>query len=235
MPEPSDQAAAGGVRVATFDCYGTLIDWEGGLGAFLYGLELEQASGADPRSARALRERWEAIQFGLVSAGWRPYREILAESLRLLAAELGWPWQEEWGAGLVRSMRSWQPFPDTAPALSRARNAGLRLVIVSNTDRDIIEHTLRHLEVPFDDVVTAEDCRAYKPDRAVFERALEQIGEEPERILHVAFGFKYDIGPANDAGMSTAWVNRHAEELPSGPRPDHEWRDLWGLAALMRP
>lgn len=218
-------------RVATFDCYGTLIDWEGGIGAFLYELTLRQG---EPRlePGRVLRERWEAIQFELIQGEYRPYREILAESLRRWMEERSYPWTPAEGKALLRSMRSWQPFPDTAPALRQARAAGLRLVIISNTDRDIIEHTLRHLEVPFDDVVTAEDCRAYKPSPSVFEQALARIGEPPERVLHVAFGFKYDIGPAQRLGLRTAWVNRHAEAAPGEPRPDYVWRDLWGLAEL---
>jgi 2-haloalkanoic acid dehalogenase type II len=129
-------------------------------------------------------------------------------------------------------MRSWQPFPDTRPALTRVRAAGVRLMIVSNTDRDIIEHSLRHIEVPFDLVQVAEDVRAYKPADSVFSAALEQIGEPPERVLHVAFGFKYDIGPAERAGMKTAWVNRHQEAAPGAARCDHEWRDLWGLVSV---
>jgi 2-haloalkanoic acid dehalogenase type II len=113
------------------------------------------------------------------------------------------------------------------------RDAGVRLVIVSNTDRDIVEHTLRQIEVPFDDVVTAEDVQSYKPADPHFEETLRRIGEPPERVLHVAFGFKYDIGPAQRHGMSTAWVNRHREPAPGAETPDHEWPDLWGLAELV--
>jgi len=221
-----------GVRVATFDCYGTLIDWEGGIGTFLSDLALKHG---DPHlePGRALRERWEAIQFDLIQGPYRPYKEILAESLRAWTTERGYPWDAADGDALVRAMRSWQPFPDTRPALTQARAAGLRLVIISNTDNDIIAHSLRHLEIPFDAVITAEDCRAYKPSPANFERALVRIGEPSDRILHIAFGFKYDIAPAQRLGFRTAWVNRHAEPAPGPDRPDHVWRDLWGLAALV--
>ncbi len=108
-------------------------------------------------------------------------------------------------------------------------------MIISNTDRDIIEHMLRHLRVPFDQVVTAEDCRAYKPSLAVFEQALNRIGVEPSRILHVAFGFRYDNGPARRMGMRTAWVNRHVEPQPDSEElaPDYVWRDLWGLPEVL--
>jgi 2-haloalkanoic acid dehalogenase type II len=215
----------------TFDCYGTLIDWEGGLGAFLYEYALRSRE-PDPPAGRVLRERWETIQFELIQGDYRPYRDVLAESLRLLAAERGWPYADEDGKALARSMRSWQPFPDAGPALSRANAAGIRLVIVSNTDRDIIEHSLKHLEAPIDDVVTAEDVGSYKPGLGHFERALEVIGAPADQILHVAFGFKYDIGPAQRLGFRSAWVNRHAEARPGDAIPDLEWRDLWGLADL---
>ena len=218
----------------TFDCYGTLIDWEGGLGAFLYDLALRSRDG-HAQNGRVLRERWEAIQFDLLQGDYLPYREVLATSLERLAEERGWSYSAEDGKALARSMRSWQPFPDTAPALRVARESGLRLVILSNVDRDIIEHSLRHIETAIDDVVTADDVRSYKPGPAHFERGLEVIGpDDPAQILHVAFGFKYDIGPAQQFGMSSAWVNRHAEPRPGPAVPDLEWRDLWGLAELAR-
>ena len=103
-------------------------------------------------------------------------------------------------------------------------------MILSNTDNHTISHSLRHLEFPFADVVTAEDCGSYKPSPSNFERLLGRVGELPERVLHVAFGFKYDIGPAQRLGFRTAWVNRHAEPAPGSERPDHVWRDLWGFA-----
>lgn len=219
-------------RVCTFDCYGTLVDWEGGFGGFLYDLALRRRD-TDLRPGRELRERFEAIQFELIATeAYMPYRDVLTESLRRWTAERGYEWDDADAKAIQRSMRSWQPFPDTRPALSRTRAAGVRLVIVSNTDRDIIEHSLRHLEVPFDDVVTAEDAGGYKPSDAPFQKALETIGEAPEDILHVAFGFKYDIGPARRHGMGTAWVNRHQERPPGDDPFDHEWRDLWGLAEL---
>ena len=218
-------------RLATFDCYGTLVDWEGGAASFLYDLALRHGE-TEPPPGRELRDRWEAIQFGLLRGEYMPYRDVLAQSLHAWMDERGYRWSDSEGEALVRSIRTWQPFPDTRPALLRAREAGLRLAIVSNTDRDIIAHTLRQIGVPFDDVITAEDARAYKPADAVFDYALERLGVPPEEILHVAFGFKYDIGPATRHGMQSAWVNRHVEPPPGDERFDHEWRDLWPLADL---
>src|SRR5436305_5032092 len=215
----------------TFDCYGTLIDWEGGVGAFLYDYALRNR---DPsaKNGRELRERWEAIQFEVIQGEYRRYADVLALSLGRLAGERGWDYSDDDGKALARAMRSWQPFPDTAPALRRAHDKGLRLVLVSNTDRDIIEHSIRHIEAPVDDVITAEDVGSYKPRLAHFERALEVIGAPAEQILHVAFGFKYDIGPAQELGFASAWVNRHAEPRPGPAAPDLAWTDLWGLAEL---
>jgi len=218
------------MRIATFDCYGTLIDWEGGAAAFLYSLarRFEQ----DPPPGRALRERWEEIQFELLQGEYAPYREILASSLRAWADERGWEPPDDAAEAFALSMESWQPFPDTVPALRAAKGAGFRLWIISNTDRAIIEHSLRHLEVEFDGVTVAEDAGAYKPSDPPFDVALESIGEDPGSILHVAFGFKYDLAPAQRHGMGTVWVNRHREPAPGPERPDHEWDDLWPLAGL---
>jgi 2-haloacid dehalogenase len=220
------------IHVATFDCYGTLVDWEGGAAGFLYQVALAHGD-ENPGSGSVLRERWESLQFGLLQGPYRPYKQILAESLKLWSDERGYPWDDAHGEALVRSMRSWQPFPDTRPALLQAKAQGIKLVIISNTDHDIIEHTLRHLAVPFDDVITAQDCGAYKPSLTVFEQALARIGEPPDSILHVAFGFKYDIGPAQTLGCKTAWVNRFTEARPGPATPDNEWRDLWGLPMLL--
>ena len=228
MPDRDD-----GITTATFDCYGTLVDWEGGAAGFLYDLCLRHGE-PDPPAGRELRERWEAIQFEIVArAAYRPYKQVLADSLRVWMEERDLTWDAAEADGIVRAIRSWQPFPDTRPALTKARASGLKLVIVSNTDRDIIEHTVKQIGVPFDDVITAEDCGAYKPADTVFQQALERIGEPPGAVLHVAFGFKYDLPPADRAGMRTAWVNRHAEAPPADARRDHEWRDLWGLAELV--
>ena len=157
---------------------------------------------------------------------------MLSDSLSEWAGERGYRWNEGDGEALARAMESWQPFPDTVPALRAAKDAGLGLWIISNTDRAIIDHTLRHLEVDFDGVTVAEDVRAYKPGRAPFDRALRDMGVPPDEVLHVAFGFKYDIGTAKEFGLRTAWVNRHREPAPGPEQPDYEWDDLWPLAEV---
>ncbi|TCP56484.1 2-haloacid dehalogenase/putative hydrolase of the HAD superfamily [Tamaricihabitans halophyticus] len=218
-------------EVATFDNYGTLTDWEGGAAQFLYELALRNGD-RELVPGIELRNEWEEIQFDILGREYRSYKEVLAQSLAEVCRRHGWPYDEQLAADFVRSMRSWQPFPDTYPALQRAHAAGMKLVIFSNTDRDIIEHSLRHMRVPFHDVITAEDCRIYKPSNEFFRQALDRVGVAPEKIIHVAFGFKYDNAPAKHFGMRTAWVNRHIEPQPAGEPADYEWRDLWGLAEL---
>ena len=207
------------------------MDWEGGAASFLYEMARRRGD-HEPGAGQELRERWEELQFERIQGPYQSYRRILEDSLAEWAGERGYRWNENDGEALARAMESWQPFPDTVPALRRAREAGLRLCIVSNTDRAIMASTLRQLPVDFDEVVVAEDVRAYKPSRQPFERALHVLGEDPDRILHVAFGFKYDIGPAKALGYRTAWVNRKREPRPGPDEPDYEWDTLWPLAEL---
>lgn len=222
--------AVNGITPLTFDCYGALIDWEGGLACFLYDLALRNGDESAP-NGDVLRVRWEAIQFELIQGPFQLYDAILAESLRRWCAERGYPYADADSDALARSMRSWSPFHDAKPALLRAKRAGLQLAIMSNSQHSIIAHSLKHIGVAFDRVLTAEDWRAYKPDDAAFEQSLKLLNEDPARMLHVAFGFKYDIGPAQRYGWNTAWINRNAEPKPGYENPNHIWSDLWGLAA----
>ena len=165
------------IQVATFDCYGTLVDWEGGAAAFLYELVLRDERDPPPgaRAARALGGDPVRAHPG----AYRSYREVLAEVCAAWAASAATAGTSDDGEALVRSMGCWQPFPDTGPALAR-REAGVRLVIISNTDRDIIEHTLRQIEVPFDGV-TGRGLRAYKPVTRRSSRLLEHRRGPPSR------------------------------------------------------
>lgn len=217
------------IEWVSFDCYGTLVDWEGAFGALCYSIGLRNTP--EPPPGPQLRAHWEEIQFEIIQGPYQEYSKVLSESIRTWVLAMGYQWHDSFGPAMTTAMRSIQAFHDTKPALERARAAGLKLAIISNTDRDIITHSIKQIEVPFDKVIVAEDCGAYKPSPVVFEKALAEIGAEPGKILHTAFGFKYDIGPAQQFGMKTAWVNRNAERLPDAQiQPDFIWRDLWGLA-----
>ena len=220
-------------KVASFDCYGTLVDSRGGLGAFLY--DLARRSGeSDPEPGRELCRRWEEIEFGLVQGRYRSYRDVLEDALRTWVGERGYRWNVQEAEALERAMQSWQPFPDAVPALRGVRAAGMTLAIVSNTDRYIMEETLRQLRpLEFAAVVVAEDARAYKPDTRPFTRVLHELDARPEEVLHIAGNLEYDLAPAASLGCGTAWLNRSGESRAGEEAFDHEWESLWGLRELV--
>jgi putative hydrolase of the HAD superfamily len=221
------------VKAITFDCYGTLIDWEAGLGAFLYDLA-RRSGDRDAPPGRELRKRWEEIQLGLFRGEYRGYSDVLVDTLRTWVGERGYRWNEKDGQALEHAMQCWQPFPDAVPALQGAKSAGLRLAIVSNADRHIMDSILHQLApVEFDEVVVSEDVRAYKPNTAAFECVLRNLRVSSAEALHVASGFEYDVAVAKSKGMSAAWVNRHRRQAPGAQAPDHEWDSLWGLAEFV--
>lgn len=200
----------------TFDCYGTLIDWDEGIRAFLKDLLSRKKVSTNLED---LHQRWEAIQFELIQQDYRPYRDILRLSLEAVLRELNIPYTNDDGDAFVASMMTWQPFPDVPSALEELKRFA-RIAIISNTDNDILKESVKLIGVEFDALITAEDARTYKPDPRIFEFALRRLNEPPDRILHVAFGFKYDIAPAKRVGMRTCWLNRTSEPKPEGIEPD---------------
>jgi 2-haloalkanoic acid dehalogenase type II len=190
------------IQAITFDCYGTLVDWEAGVRAYVAPI-LAAHPDVTPEAWVA---RWEHIQFQMLRP-YRPYREILQRSYDATMQYFGLEAFVDAGAGLARSIAEWQPFPDTRKALRRLARRH-RLAIVSNIDRDLLADTVGLLQAPFSCLVTAEDARAYKPDPKPFELAIERLAVPPDAILHAAFGWKYDLAPARALGMRTCFLNR---------------------------
>ncbi len=214
------------IRAVTFDCYGTLIDWEKGIRAYVEP-HLTRAAGGRISLDQWIA-RWELIQFDLLSP-YRPYREILAESFDRTMRAFELEVFADGGPGLVTSLAEWPPFPDTVKALRRiARNR--RIALITNMDNALLAQTLGLLLAPFSALITAEDAQAYKPSPAPFRLALARLGIEPSQILHAGFGWKYDIGPARDAGMHTCFINRSGGPRPAGQPPDLEVPSLAALA-----
>jgi len=216
-------------RAATFDCYGTLIDWEAGIRAVFSDLLRARGAAID---VAAFLARWEAIQFDMIQGPFRLYREILRDSVRATLEAFGLPYHPADGQRFAESMATWPPFPEVRDALERARTR-VKLAIISNTERAILERSVALIGTRFDELVTAEEARAYKPARAPFRLALARLGLPPAAVVHVAFGFQYDIAPARDLNCMTVWVNRHGVARPPGPVPDAEIRDLSELPALL--
>jgi 2-haloacid dehalogenase len=198
-------------RWATFDCYGTLIDWNGGIRG-----ELARVFGEDRADERLAR--YHELEPELQADGTLSYREVLTEAMRRLGAP-----DTDQGA-LAQSLPNWEPFPEAPAALQEARSRGWKLAILSNTDRDFIEASQASLGVPFELAIVASEIGSYKPAHRHWERFFEQTQAPPERHAHVAASLFHDIAPANELGLRSVWINRLAE-LPE-PRPTRELRDL---------
>jgi 2-haloacid dehalogenase len=208
-------------RWATFDCYGTLVDWRAGI----HG-ELARLFGDD--RATGLLERYYELEPAVQSDGGLSYRSVLAETLRLVAAEAGLtvPAGEE--DALARSLPGWPVFPDVPPALREARARGWRLALLSNTDRDLVEASIRSLGAEVDLAVVASEIGSYKPAARHWAAFAEQAQVEPGRHVHVAQSAFHDIYPASELGLPTVWINRLGE--PPGPPCTRELASLDGLA-----
>ena len=200
-------------RWATFDCYGTLIDWNGGIRG-----ELARVFGEE--QADELLVRYHELEPQLEADGTRSYREVLTEAMR----ELGAPAGEE--DELARSLPSWAPFPEVPAALKQARGRGWKLAILSNTDRDFIEASMAQLGVPFEVAIVASEVGSYKPALGHWQAFEREAGRLPD--VHVAASLFHDIGPANELGLPSIWINRLGER--PGPPPSRELPDLSGMA-----
>jgi 2-haloalkanoic acid dehalogenase type II len=207
--------------VLTFDCYGTLIDWERGIGDAFAGAARADGVAVD---RAALLAAYHEIEPAVQSERYRPYREVLALTARRVAERLGWRLAAGRETFLPESLPSWPAFPDTNDALRRLAAAGHRLAILSNVDDDLLAGTRRHLDVDFDFVVTAQQVGAYKPAPAHFEAARKRIGGA--RWLHVAQSYFHDIVPARRLGIASAWINRKNDRAAGAERPDAEFGTL---------
>lgn len=212
-------------EVITFDCYGTLIDWEEGIRTAFRKAAAEDGVRLD--ESRII-ETYATSERLVEAERYRSYRSVLSESAARTAHALGWPRDRERCGFLAESLPSWLPFPDTNAALERLLGLGLTLGILSNVDDDLLEGTRRHFPVAFDIIVTAQQVKSYKPGRAHFKEARRKIGNR--RWLHAAQSNFHDIVPANALGIPTAWINRHAHKALPGGQPAMEFRTLGDLA-----
>jgi 2-haloacid dehalogenase len=201
-------------RWASFDCYGTLIDWDGGVRA-----ELGRVFGDD--RAVDLLARYHEIEPELQASGERTYREVLTESMRRLGAPAG---DEH---GLAESVPDWHAFPEVRAALDELRRRGWKLAILSNTDDDFIAASQVQIGVLFDEVVVAQEIGSYKPAHRHWEVFFQRTSAPREGHVHVAASLFHDIAPANELGLVSVWINRLAETAT--PKPMRELPDLSAL------
>ncbi|MGH3975193.1 MAG: HAD-IA family hydrolase [Pseudonocardiaceae bacterium] len=209
-------------RWATFDCYGTLIDWNAGIGR-----ELERLFGAQPppKLLHAYHEVEPQVQR---EDPRRSYREVLGLTLARLADREGFRLSPQEHEALARSLPDWPPFPEARSALEEARARGWRLAILSNTDRDLIEASMQRLGVQFEFSIVAGELGSYKPSPLHWEAFRARCEAERKRHVHVGASLYHDIAPAVALGIPTVWINRLGEAAQ--PQPTVELRDLAGLA-----
>lgn len=223
----------------TFDCYGTLIDWERGLLEALSTL-LDRGDVGHGRLAADADEllahfgRFESVA---ESGAFRPYRDVLRTVARRLGDQYGVTVGDDAADAFAASVGDWPAFPDTVDAL-RALSHRYRLAVVSNVDDDLFAGSAARLDVPFEHVVTAMQVKSYKPHRAHFDAVLQRLDLPRDRVLHVAQSLHHDIGPATALGFRCVWVNRRSGRAGSGAtpaavaEPDLEVPDLATLARL---
>jgi 2-haloacid dehalogenase len=198
-------------RWATFDCYGTLIDWNAGIRA-----ELARVFGEE-RADEQLR-RYHELEPELEADGSLTYRDVMTEAMRRLGAPAG----EE--AGLAESLPRWQPFPEVPAALEEGRARGWKLAILSNTDPDYIAASKELIGVPFDETVVASEIGSYKPALGHWREFEARTSADPAQHVHVGASLFHDIAPARRLGLASIWINRLGEE--ADPEPTVELPDL---------
>ena len=198
-------------RWATFDCSGTLVDWNGGIHA-----ELEKLFGVE--RADELLVRYHELEPEIQAANpGISYREVLTIALETLAAETGLMLPEGEASALARSLPEWPVFDDVRPGLTEAHERGWKLGILSNTDRDLIEASMEALGVPFDLAIVAGEIGSYKPAHRHWEVFYEQTGADRAGHVHVAQSLFHDIQATSELGIPSIWINRLGQ--PPDPRP----------------
>lgn len=191
-------------EMLTFDCYGTLINWEAGILPVLHRVLSAHGKDADDGTLLKLYGDFEQRS---ESDPYITYREVLASVVKQFGDYFGFAPTPEEVSSLANSLSSWKPWPDTVEALRRLKTR-FRLAIVSNTDDELFASTRPQLEIPFDEVITAQQARAYKPSLKIFELALGRLGAPAHRVLHVGQSVYHDVVPAQSLGLATVWVNR---------------------------
>ncbi len=218
-------------KAITFDCYGTLIDWESAIQQFFAeSLDSKGLGYVDPRT---LQEEWEEIQFRYIQEKYRPYRQVLQDTMKMTFDRFHIPTDKVEVEEFADSMGHWKPFPDTRDAIIELQKY-VRVALITNTDDSIIHETERTIGVKFDEIITAEQARAYKPSHKGFLLARERLGLQVSEIWHAGFGFKYDIVPAAELGYTTVWVNRQGEARPVNVKETFLVGDMRTLAYLIK-
>ena len=217
-------------EVLTFDCYGTLIDWEGGMRAALASvIEKRGLSLGAEEVHRKYAEIEPSIQEGIGGKYVEVMRMGVEQTFRHFGVEVS---SEEAGV-FGDTLGIWPKFSDTTESLTEMKARGYKLVILSNTDENFIRQSIETIGVEFDEVITAQAVGSYKPARGHWDRMLATLGVTKEVVLHVAQSYYHDVVPATGLGFDMAWINRKGQEPWGEARPDFEFRDLKSLLGML--
>jgi 2-haloacid dehalogenase len=218
----------------SFDCYGTLIDWESGiLPAIRAILSRRQTTPSDA----AILELYGEFEADAESGPYQSYRKVLESVVQRFGNHYGFQPARDELRSLHESVPAWFPFPDTVSAL-RLLQRRYKLAVISNIDDDLFAETRKHLGVEFDFVITAQQAQSYKPSITNFQQALRAMGLAPDRLLHAAQSIYHDVVPASSLGIASVWVNRKSARPGVGAvraasgRAQLEVPDVATLAAL---
>jgi 2-haloacid dehalogenase len=220
-------------ELLTFDCYGTLINWEEGILRCLHRILAAHGKHTDDATILQFYGEFEAHA---EQGEYRPYREVLQSVVRQFGKQLGFTPTDHEVRSLPESLKEWKPWPDTVTAL-RQLQSRFRLAIISNVDDDLFAATRPKLGLEFDQIITAQQAGAYKPSLKIFKLALSRVGVPAHRILHVGQSVYHDVIPAQSLGLATVWVNRPSARAGVGAvkavegRPDLQVSSLAELAA----
>lgn len=222
----------GRFQVLTFDCYGTLIDWETGIFSALRPI---LSAHGKPITDSALLEMYSTLEAEAEQGEFQPYRDVLQSVVRGFGQRLEFTPTPAEMRSLPESLATWRPFPDTVPALVELKKR-YQLAVISNVDDDLFAATAPQLRVSFNHVITAWQARCYKPCLEIFQMALTRIGVSAGQVLHVGQSIYHDVIPAKSLGISTVWVNRPSPRPGAGAakaasaKPDLEVADLTALS-----
>lgn len=215
-------------KYMTFDCYGTLINFE--INKVTTEILGDRANKVNLKDFLIV---FRDIRFYEVLGEYRRYSDLLRRSLRLSMEQFDLKYTDDDGDKLVAAVPTWGPFPDVKPVLDKLRQH-IKLVIISNAEDEMLAQNIRNIDVPFDEVITAEQARAYKPSPIIFNYTLRKLVCQKTDILHVAQGFNYDIIPAHGLGWERIWINRNSllgDQSTYGPYI--ELPDLTRLPSLL--
>ncbi|HYW94884.1 MAG TPA: haloacid dehalogenase type II [Bacteroidales bacterium] len=199
------------VKLISFDCYGTLIDWKKGVQETLRPLFDDYFLDIDDEHIFRLFAEFDE---NLVMGDFMSYDGVLHEVMKRYAQRLNVNIQPSDTGALAESLPSWPPFEDSVPSLLELKNKGFRLAVISNVDRPLLDKTLANMDFTFDLIVTSDEIGSYKPSPENFLEALRRFHLPVDEIIHVAQSHFHDILPARDLGITAAWINRYNDPVP---------------------